>query len=66
MYACRLSFCTTGRIPYAISSDMREWVDRIGINEKSLKNSDIKLILNFLVEIKDDFLNEKDILVKKF
>ena len=45
---------------------MREWVDRIGINEKLLKNSDIKLIKNFLVGIKDDFLNEKDILVKKF
>ena len=45
---------------------MREWEDRIGINKKSLNNSDIKLIINFLVEIKDDFLNEKDILVKKF
>lgn len=45
---------------------MREWVDRIGINENLLKNSDIKLIKNFLVGIKDDFLNEKDILVKKF
>ena len=28
---------------------MREWVDRIGINEKLLNNSDIKLIKNFLV-----------------
>lgn len=45
---------------------MREWVDRIAINEKLLKNSDIKLIINFLVGITDDFLNEKDILVKKF
>lgn len=45
---------------------MREWVDRIGINEKLLKNSDITLIINFLVGITDDFLNEKDIFVKKF
>lgn len=45
---------------------MREWEDRIGINEKLLKNSDIKLFKNFLVGITDDFLNEKDILVKKF
>ena len=45
---------------------MREWENRIGINEKLLKTSDIKLIKNFLVGITEDFLNEKDILVKKF